>query len=268
MAPRITADENGMQDLIPPDARARFAEQGWLVVGPLLDLVELEALRAALEARLRIFAAEIDTPFDEYVSVVSQWTNLWEHDPVFRRQLHHPDVARIAATLLGCERVRVFHDHVIAKPPRGGSTIPWHRDLPNWPIAAPRVLSCWLALDDVTAEAGAMRFMPGGHEQPITSSIDFLNTSVSWGSREAEVVTVEVPAGWAIFHHCLTWHTSPPNRSDQWRRAYITICMDAESTFDRDRAPWHPMTSRVRAAPGEVFDDDVFPVLGAETSKR
>jgi len=253
-----------MHDLLPPDARDRFAEQGWLVVGPLLHHGELETLRSVLDARIRIFADEIDTSFDEYVSVVSQWTNLWERDPAFRRQLHHPEVARIAATLLGCERVRVFHDHVIAKPPRAGSTIPWHRDLPNWPIAEPRVLSCWLALDDVTADAGAMRFMPGGHKEPMTSAIDFLNASVDWGEREAEIVAIEVPAGFAIFHHCLTWHTSPPNHTGHWRRAYITICMDAESTFDRVRAPWHPMTSRVSVAPGEVFNDDVFPILGGD----
>ncbi len=253
-----------MRDLLPPDARDLFSEQGWLVVGPLLHTTELEVLRSALEDRLRVFADEIDTTFDEYMSVVSQWTNLWEHDSAFRRQLHHPDVADVASTLLGCERVRVFHDHVIAKPPRAGSTIPWHRDLPNWPIAEPRVLSCWLALDDVTADAGAMRFMPGGHKEPMTSSIDFLNTSVDWGPREAEAVAVEVPAGCAVFHHCLTWHTSPPNRTEHWRRAYITICMDAQSTFDPQRAPWHPMTSRVNVAPGEVFNDDVFPVLGGE----
>ncbi|MBK8593676.1 MAG: phytanoyl-CoA dioxygenase family protein [Sandaracinaceae bacterium] len=76
--------------------------------------------------------------------------------------------AAIAAELIGCERVRVFHDHLIVKPPHGGGTIPWHRDLPNWPVAEPRAVSCWLALDDVTAESGAMRFMVGGHEAPMT----------------------------------------------------------------------------------------------------
>jgi len=128
-------------------------------------------------------------------------------------------------------------------------------------------VSCWLALDDAPVEAGALWFMPGAHTEPITRSIDFLTEQKAWGAREADAVAVPVRAGSAIFHHCLSWHTSPPNRSSRWRRAYITVYLDATCTFDPSRAGWHPMTGRVTVAPGAVFNDDAFPVLGGRRQR-
>lgn len=247
---------------ITPRQHVLFEEQGHVVVGPLVPPEQVARLRRAFEEQTMAWAAEIDTPLDEYLAVVSQWTNVWEHNAVFREQLFHARAAAIAAELIGCERVRVFHDHLIVKPPHGGDTIPWHRDLPNWPVAEPRAVSCWLALDDVTPESGAMRFMPGGHREPMTRSIDFLNEAKDWGERERDAVPVGAPAGWAIFHHCLSWHTSPPNATAGWRRAYITIYLDATCTFDPSRAGWHPMSSRVTVPPGAAFNDDAFPILG------
>ncbi|MFT5685545.1 MAG: phytanoyl-CoA hydroxylase [Myxococcota bacterium] len=241
--------------------RDLFNEQGHLAVSSLIPPEQITHLRRAFEAQTAEWAEEIDTPLPEYLEVVSQWTNVWEHNQVFRAQLYHQRAAAIAAELIGCQRVRVFHDHLIVKPPHGGSTIPWHRDLPNLPIAEPRALSCWLALDDVTTDSGAMRFMPGGHREPMTRSIDFLNESKDWGERVSEAVPVAVAAGTAIFHHCLSWHTSPPNTTPNWRRAYITIYIDADCTFDPGRAAWHPMAGRVTVPPGAVFNEDVFPTL-------
>jgi ectoine hydroxylase-related dioxygenase (phytanoyl-CoA dioxygenase family) len=242
--------------------RAEFDEQGHIVVDDLVTQDQVARLRAAFDEQTALWAAEVDASTEEYLGVVSQWTNVWEHNAVFREQLHHPRAAAIAAELIGCERVRVFHDHLIVKPPHGGSTIPWHRDLPNWPVAEPRGVSCWLAMEDVTAESGAMCFMAGAHKEPMTPSIDFLNEAKDWGDRAADAVSVPVSAGSAVFHHCLSWHTSPPNLTGSWRRAYITIYIDATCTFDPRRAGWHPMSSRVTVPAGAVFNDDAFPILG------
>ena len=252
---------------ITPQHRQTFADQGHLVVGPLVPPEQVSRLRTAFEDQTKAWAAEIDTPLDQYLSVVSQWTNVWEHNDIFREQLFHQRAAAIASELIGCERVRVFHDHLIVKPPLGGATIPWHRDLPNWPVAEARAVSCWLALDDVTPESGAMRFMVGGHREPMTPAIDFLNETKDWGSRESDAVVVPVSAGSAIFHHCLSWHTSPPNRSTGWRRAYITIYLDATCTFDPGRGAWHPMSARVTVPAGSVFNEDAFPTLGGRETR-
>ena len=246
------------------EQRLFFDDQGYLAVDSLVSAEQTLRLRHAFEEQTETWALEINTSISDYLSVVSQWTNVWEHNAVFRSQMFHQRAAAIAAELIGCEKVRVFHDHLIAKPPHGGATIPWHRDLPSWPVAEPRAVSCWLALDHVTTESGAMSFMPRGHHDPMTRSIDFLNEAKEWGEREHEAVSVPVSEGSAIFHHCLSWHTSPPNHTASWRRAYIVIYLDATCTFDADRAGWHPMTSRVTVPHGGVFNEDAFPTLGPE----
>lgn len=242
--------------------KRHFNEEGWVVIPGLLDRADALDLARVFEAQVEAWAADIDVPADEYLRVVSQWTNVWEHNERFRRQLFDAPAASIAAELIDCDRVRVFHDHLIAKPPKGGATIPWHRDLPNWPIREPRALSCWLALDDAPVESGAMRFMPGGHRLPMTRSIDFLNEAKDWGPREAEAIAVPVRAGDAVFHHCLSWHSSPSNATAAWRRAYITIYLDACCTFDPERAAWHPMAKRISVAPGQQLEDRHFPIVG------
>lgn len=247
---------------LTPEERAAFDDYGHLVVESLVTPAQAASLRHAFEAQAVEWAAQIAADVDEYLAVVSQWTNVWLHNREFEAQLRDPRAAAIAAELIGCERVRVFHDHLIAKPPRGGDTIPWHRDLPNLPVAEPRAVSCWLALDDVSSESGAMRFMPGGHKEPVTRSIDFLNEAKTWGARAAEAVAVPVRAGSAIFHHCLSWHSSPPNTTRRWRRAYIVIYLDATCTFDPSRAAWHPVANRVTVPAGAVFNEDAFPTLG------
>lgn len=242
-----------------------FATEGHLVVGPLVPPRRVERLRGALDELWDAWSAELGVSRAAYCRVVSQWTNLWESHPAFAEQLRDPVCTAMAARLIGCRRVRVFHDHVISKPPGQSGAVPWHQDYPYWPLNAPRAVSLWLALDDATPESGCMHFMPGAHREGEGAAVDFLNDSKDWGPRGSAVRAVPVPAGWGIFHHCLSWHTTPANTTERPRRAYISIYMDADCTYDPAHSQWHPMNARVRVSPGGVFNDDKFPIVGEAT---
>lgn len=241
---------------------ASFDKDGHLPVGPLRTPAEVEALRDALDVLWDGWAAELGVSRADYCRVVSQWTNVWEAHAAFAAQLRDPVCTEMAAQLIGCRRVRVFHDHVISKPPGASSAVPWHQDYPYWPLDRPRAVSLWLALDDVSPASGCMHFMPGGHREGESAAVDFLNDRKDWGSRAIDVRAVPVAAGWGVFHHCLSWHTTPPNASAAPRRAYIAIYMDADCRYDPDHSGWHPMNARATVMPGEVFNDDAFPVVG------
>ncbi|MCB9706161.1 MAG: phytanoyl-CoA dioxygenase family protein [Myxococcales bacterium] len=250
---------------MPPLSTAQldfYWEQGYLVVGPLLSPERVDRLRRALDSLWERWAGELGVTPEAYCRVVSQWTNLWESDPAFAEQLRHPECTAMAAELIGCERVRVFHDHVISKPPGLSGAVPWHQDYPYWPLKAPRALSLWLALDDATPESGCMHFMPGAHREGECPAVDFLNDRKEWGARLERIRPVPVPAGWGIFHNCLSWHTTPANTSAGPRRAYISIYMDAHVAYAPGHSGWHPMNARVTAEPGELFNDDKFPIVG------
>lgn len=252
-----------MDNQLSNDGIARFRRDSYLAFGPVLDGAAVERLRAALDELQAGWAAELGVTVDEYVRVVSQWTNVWEKHPAFAEQLRHPTITSAAARLIGCERVRVFHDHVISKPPVANGTVPWHQDYPYWPINAPRAVSCWMALDNVDVESGCMHFMPGAHRDGEKKAVDFLNDSTVWGTRAAEVRAVPLAAGSCVFHDCLSWHTTPPNTTLRQRRAYIAIFMDADCTYDPSHSEWHPMNKRTSVPPGSIFNDDAFPVVGA-----
>ena len=73
------------------------------------------------------------------------------------------DLARLAATALGANAVRLYQATAFVKSAGDGPT-PWHADS----IAAPfedgnSMITLWLALDDVPAECGALRFLRGSH---------------------------------------------------------------------------------------------------------
>lgn len=248
--------------MLSPDQYTHFFEQGYVVVPGVVARERIEALRAAHEQLLERWARECDTSRPQYERVVSQWTSLHEQHDAFAQQIHHPTVGAIARQLLNVSRLQLFHDHFISKPPQVSDTIPWHQDYPFWPVSEPRALSCWLALDDVGANAGGMRFLPGAHLEGEQPPVDFLHAPKNWGARESQAREVWVNAGDCIFHDCLSWHTSAPNTSERPRRAFIVILMSAECRWAPEHADWHPMNECVTVPAGAPFNVDRFPLIG------
>ncbi|MDO9022916.1 MAG: phytanoyl-CoA dioxygenase family protein [Deltaproteobacteria bacterium] len=244
-----------------PEQIRSFQRDGFVAIGPLVDETALAGLRDAFEALERRWAAELDVTVERYRTVVSQWTGLWEQHHAFAVQIHHPAIERVARALLGVERLQLFHDHLISKPPAHSSTVPWHQDYPFWPVNAPRALSCWLSLDGATADSGALHFMPGAHRDGEKPPVDFLAHNKDWGPRAKDAVAVPVEAGQVIFHDCLSWHYSPPNHTDRPRRAFIAIYMDADCRWAPAHSGWHPMNELVSVGPGEHFNTDRFPTI-------
>lgn len=242
-----------------------FHQQGFVVVPNVVDMATVARLRAAFDELIDGWANDCEVSRADYERVVSQWTGLHEQHAEFAGQLHHPTIVAVAKLLLGCAQVQLFHDHLISKPPEHSSTIPWHQDYPFWPVHEPRALSCWLALDDADADSGAMLFMPGAHLEGEKPPADFLRLAKQWGEREAQAVPTSVRAGDCVFHSCLSWHTSPPNGSQRQRRAFIQIMMDADCRWAPEHSDWHPMNDCVTVAPGERFNEDRFPILGARS---
>lgn len=240
----------------------QFKVDGYLVVRQIAPPDQIDLLRKAHQSLIEQWADELGTSVENYERVVSQWTNVRHQHKAFEAQIYHPPIASSAQQLLGgVKSVQLFHDHIISKPAHHSSTIPWHQDYPFWPVDQPNAVSCWLALDDATEETGSMYFMPGTHREGEKPPVDFLNTPWTWGKRETEKVSTSLKAGDCVFHHCLTWHTSPPNRSTDPRRAFIMIMMDGACRWAPDHSDWHPMNDYVSVQPGEHFNADQFPIL-------
>jgi Phytanoyl-CoA dioxygenase (PhyH) len=147
----------------------------------------------------------------------------------------HPAIGELAAAITGAEWVQIWWTQLLIKPPAGvdgvGSpSVGWHQDRHYWQSweEGSEIFTAWVALSDVTAEAGAMRFVRGSHRWGLRNLSDFYGQD-----HEAQREQIEVPAGAAweeapavlspggvSFHHNLTYHGSGPNRSGQPRRSF------------------------------------------------
>jgi hypothetical protein len=218
----------------------RFARDGYLPGRPLIDPAELPALRAEYDRLVSDKAQELSAdPQRRMLQIV----NAGERSALFNRLRHHPAMLAVITDLIG-PNVLLFHDQILFKPARDGGVVPWHQDNGYWRSAPANLVSCWITLDDADAGNGAMQVIPGSHLVPARHgehSTRLLDTAVD----ATTAITVPVPAGWGMFHHCQTLHHTGPNDSDRPRRAFAVHCM-LPGTRDREgkimRAGYtHPM---------------------------
>ena len=165
-----------------------------------------------------------------------QVRNVHEKDEAFADLVRDRRILDIAESLLGPD-IQVEGDQALLKPAFQGGELPWHTDNGYWDYDPPNLVTCWIALADVTEENGALRFIPGSNlqddaeQRPIAGS----------GLQEMEVdetlaKTVELPVGGCSWHHCLTQHQTKPNRTPNSRPSYSIIYMSSD-VKDRDGKP-------------------------------
>lgn len=202
--------------------------------------------------------------------VVHQIVNIWEADDCFHNLIYNETVCALAAQLVGDPVLRVWHDQVQYKPPQVGGPTDWHQDHPYWPAIQPAdLVSAWIALDDADYENGCMRMVPGSHRWGPHKNGTIGTDPATFAplpDREAlppdaviDIVPCPVKKGHVMFHHCLTWHGSPPNRSDRGRPAVAIHLMPGYTRYEPSGS--HVMDKRIDVAPGAVLEGAYFPVV-------
>lgn len=253
-----------------------FKERGFLKVGRVMSDAEADALRermfAVVEGRSESKAEAVRDFFDSEEKSVIQIVNIWEADDLFRKHLYNPNICALVTQLMGTDTLRVWHDQVQYKPPRIGGPTDWHQDHPYWPIIQPAdLISAWVALDDADEENGCMSMVPGSHKwgphKGGTIGTDperFLPTpdlSLLPPDAKIEIVPCPVKKGEVMFHHCLTWHGSPPNRSERGRPAIAVHYMPGYTRYEKDPGKTHLVEHNVEVAPGEILKGKHFPTV-------
>ena len=211
-----------------------FFENGYLRYGPLLEGPELELLRneydhefskASETGLYRNILLQDDSTEEEKQSAPQQMLQIMNvgcRNIHYRLLAYDERILDIVQDLIG-PNIMLFHDQALFKPAHHGGPVHWHQDNAYWRCAPANLVSCWITLDDVCRENGAMQVIPGSHLKPArhTARQDgsaLLNTDT--GGREASAVVIDLPAGGCMFHHCQTLHYTQPNSTDRQRRAF------------------------------------------------
>lgn len=206
-----------------------FWRDGYLAIGKLFNDDEVAALRTEYEATYARAEAERDTNYRDIASAGGntetkgkrflQITGMCERSLPFRKLAYDARILDRLQDLMG-PNIILFHDQGLLKPAFDGGPAPWHQDNSYWKLRPATLISCWMTLDDVDRENGAMQMIPGSHLTPVWHEQKDSVLQEITGVDTSKAVTVSLPAGGCMFHHCQTLHYTQPNTTPRQRRAY------------------------------------------------
>ena len=251
-----------------------FRANGYLRARPLLSTEELNPLRKAFD-NLKEGRSSKQPELSRNLSgdeenFVLQIVNAWEAEEAFFLHLFNPRLTSAVAELMGTDTVRVWHDQIQYKPPfKGGPTV-WHQDYPYWPVLEPAdLVSAWVALEDADEENGCMSMVPRSHLWGAHGNGTVGIRTDNWGpdydpqfppkEESVEVVPCPTKAGEVMFHHCMTWHGAPPNRSERGRPAIAVHFMPGHTKYVPKAG--HAIEHLVTVEPGAILKGDHFPTV-------
>lgn len=243
----------------------RYRELGFLVVEDVLSPEEVEALRR----RTWEIAEGVGDDFppenlelepgrsERSLQTVRKINRCAESDSVFLSAARHPRILDVVESLIGRD-VKLFGSQCFMKPP-GGIEKPYHQDSAYFAIEPMEIVTCWIALDEVTVDNGCMWVIPGGHRLGLMEHADWavgdrpdkqIPESQLDLSKETPIL---LSAGSCSFHHSLLPHRSGANRSTQARRGLAVHYMSSRSRWVHPTAPQPEyLLLRGRSYPGCV----------------
>jgi ectoine hydroxylase-related dioxygenase (phytanoyl-CoA dioxygenase family) len=250
-----------------------FEGNGYLAGVRVLTDEQVDALRAELAEWFQPDHPGRDLWYEYHTnespdpnSVLFHALGAWRIKAGFHDLLWNPAFTVPASQLLGGP-VRFWHDQLFCKPAKHGGVVAWHQDYSYWTRTVPMShLTCWIALDDSTKDNGCLQYVPGSHRWsllPITGlagrmdAIREVLDDEQW-ERFLNPVAIEMPKGYAAFHHPLMVHGSFENRTDRPRRAAVVNAFLDGVRSDTDQT----LLDGVPAIPsGRKMEGRFFPLL-------
>ncbi len=190
------------------------------------------------------------------------------------------DIGRACAQLAGWSGARIMQDNVLWKPV-GARPLGFHQDNSylEW-LEPQQLLSCWIALDDTSAEGGTMELVRGSHRwQHAPPATQFhgpqeyrqeMEAAAERAGVEPDIVPVVVPRGGGAFHHGWTWHGSGFNDGLAPRRALVLHAISSEARLVKEKLSQGigAIYGRYRRLTDDEMDENHFPVLWREDGGR
>jgi ectoine hydroxylase-related dioxygenase (phytanoyl-CoA dioxygenase family) len=263
---------------------AAYRRDGFVVIPEFLSPEEVERVR---EHFARAFAHEWETGLrpDEVnydtastpADLTRQLCNVWKADRTLAATVLAERNAAFGARLAGLPGLRLIQDNAIWKPPSGKALL-CHQDAAyvEW-LSPPNMTTCWMALDDTSADAGTISYVRGSNHWPRAPVGGRFHAPDDWlayveavrpDGAKLELVPIEVPAGGAAFHDGWTFHGSPPNeRADRERRAIVSHMVSTDTRWADGTTP-HPIYSKYRRPGERGLDEAFFPILWREDGHR
>jgi ectoine hydroxylase-related dioxygenase (phytanoyl-CoA dioxygenase family) len=256
-----------------------YREKGHVLLREVASKYEMDVYRPAIQKAVKQFEPEtLASSLSElksfedagFISVL----NLRERDEVCRRFVLAKRFGKIAADLLGVDRVRVYLDETFNKSP-GGCQTHWHQDNTYFPLDTDQLITLWMPIKDTSTNMGTLSFASKSHREancgyfPITQNSDEHFASFI-GDRHFDVYHgTAMNAGDATFHNGWMLHRSAPNTSNQLREAMTIVFypdgtkLAPASNIYLERAIKHGF----KANPGDLAVSPIHPIVYDRNAK-
>ena len=239
---------------------ADYRVQGWVHLPSLVERSVIAEMFS--DAKLRAAQDNLRPPVSAAASYFTIYQRLALQRPQWGGVFLGSAMARNIERLMQVSHVRFYQDSLLVKQPEGdlhGATT-YHQDFPFHALDRSNWLTVWVALADLPATSGTMRFYSGSHRmgslgRTLVSGEDAAFLSEAAGCRVSEAC--DLAAGDATVHNALTVHGAPANRTTAARWAYTALYMDAATLYTG--APYKPVDMTGLQPGGKV--DERFPLL-------
>lgn len=243
-----------------------YRRDGAVPLRGVLSPEQVEALRAGVErdvAEPGPLAIRTGRFFEDFRN--------WDRIPEFEAVIRNSRLPEVASELMGAERVRLFHDHVLVKEAGSTEPSPWHQDQPYYCVDGMQNVSFWIPLDPVNREntlefargshASGTWYMPRSFVQKTPMVFEEGSLAEVPEIDPADVIGWELEPGDAVAFHMLTLHQAAgsPTR----RRAFSLRLLGDDATYaprpHRTSPPFPELDGELEA--GGPMDHPLFPVL-------
>lgn len=211
-----------------------YCKEGYLLPKQQLfardDFAELtEIFENLLLSNTDIRSDQLDTPH-------------FNNDQLFKFLLHNK-VLDLVESLIG-PNIGLFSSHFISKEPKTGRMTPWHEDSAYWEgrfDKYDKIITIWLAIDDVDVENGCMGVVPGSHKNGFSEYEEADTSDYSFDKKIRQdqididkVVWFELENGTYSLHDSRMIHGANANLSDRRRCGYTMRYFSLEMKYNHE----------------------------------
>jgi phytanoyl-CoA hydroxylase len=219
----------------------QYRTDGYVVLPALFDRSDLEKIDATIRSLVdRALSGddmskvlELEPEPVDGRRVPRRVFNPYDQHEAFRNLAEDTRLLDCIEQLIG-PAFNLQHSKLNMKPAKVGSVVDWHQDLAYFPHTNDDIVTTLIYLDDASEQNGCLQVLPRHHfhffDHNTTDGVfaGMITEDLDTG-RFGRPVPLAAPAGSVILMHCLTPHSSLPNRSDRPRRTLIYEYRAADS---------------------------------------
>lgn len=151
---------------MPSAVEYDIKKDGFTILRGVFSQEKTDSMRALLGDIVAFAQTNREDPFTKYYlphrTDQGVLYDLFQRHPQFESMAREPQILDALVAVLG-EDIFLYENSVVYKPKGKRNGVPFHQDFISKPNE-PRKYIAWMAVDEVTADGGALKVIPGSHE--------------------------------------------------------------------------------------------------------